>query len=217
MGPMPSSRRYSSGRPETVVRFVRRLSPGLPLIPLARFAVVLLVAMASATAQTRVAPPFPARGTVQVAFTPWDDAEGMIVEAIGAARRQVLVQAFVFTSRALAAALIAARQRGVEVHVLADREQTFSGEGSRIPDLVAAGIPVDLEVRYLSAHNKIMVIDAGTSEGTVITGSYNWTYAAQYRNSENVLIIRRHPELVRQYAANWMRHAQDALPYDRAK
>ena len=182
-------------------------------------AAVLMLALAviPAAAQSRAAPPIPARGTVQVAFTPWDDAEAMIVEAIAASRRQILVQAYSFTSRNIAAALIAARQRGVEVHVLADREQTFSSENSRIPDLAAAGIAVDLEVRYQSAHNKVMVLDAGAPEAAVITGSYNWTYAAQNRNAENVIIFRRQPELVRQYAANWQRHAQDALPYDQAR
>ncbi|MBE0619340.1 MAG: phospholipase D family protein [Burkholderiales bacterium] len=160
------------------------------------------------------APPvFAARGTVQLAFTPWDNAEAMIVDAIRGAKQQILVQAFSFTSRALAHALIAAKRRGVEVQVMADREQTFSGEASRIPDLVKAGIPVTLEVRYQSAHNKVMVIDAGTVYAAVITGSYNWTYAAQYKNAENVLILRDNPDVVHAYAANWSRHHADALPY----
>ena len=155
----------------------------------------------------------PARGTVQVAFTPWDDAEGLIIECIRKAQRQILVQAFSFTSRALANALIAAERRGVEVRVLADREQTFGGEASRIPDLVQAGIPVALEVRYQSAHNKVMVIDAGSADAAVISGSYNWTYAAQYKNAENVLILRQNPDVADAYAANWRRHLADALPY----
>jgi len=175
---------------------------------------MLALAAAPAGAQMPPAQPIPARGTVQVAFTPWDDAEAIIVDAIAGARRQVLVQAYSFTSRNLAAALVAARQRGVDVRILADREQTFSGENSRIPDLASAGIAVALEVRYQSAHNKVMIIDAGTSDAAVVTGSYNWTYAAQNRNAENVLILRRHPELAHQYTANWHRHAQDALPYD---
>ena len=62
-----------------------------------------------------------------------------------------------------------------------------------------------------------MVLDAGTSKAAVISGSYNWTHAAQNRNTENVLILRRHPELARQYAANRHRHAQEALPYDQAR
>jgi phosphatidylserine/phosphatidylglycerophosphate/cardiolipin synthase-like enzyme len=162
---------------------------------------------------SRAPPALPARGTVQVAFTPWDDAEAMIVDAIRRAREQILVQAYSFTSRTLAHALVAAKRRGVDVQVIADREQTFSGEVSRIPDLVQAGIPVALEVRYQSAHNKVMVVDAGRPEGAVITGSYNWTYAAQYKNAENVLLLRHNPDIVSAYAMNWKRHLAGALPY----
>jgi phosphatidylserine/phosphatidylglycerophosphate/cardiolipin synthase-like enzyme len=154
-----------------------------------------------------------ARGTVQVAFAPWDNAEAMIVDSIRRAKQQILVQAYSFTSRTLANALSAAKRRGVDVQVMADREQTFSGDASRIPDLVQEGIPVVLEVRYQSAHNKVMVIDAGTAEAAVITGSYNWTYAAQYKNAENVLILRHNPDIANAYAVNWRRHYAEALPY----
>jgi len=155
----------------------------------------------------------PAQGMVQVAFTPWDNAESMIVDGIRRAKHQILVQAFSFTSRVLANALIAAKKRGVDVQVMADREQTFSGESSRIPDLIRAGIPVALEVRYQSAHNKVMVMDAGTADAAVITGSYNWTYAAQHKNAENVLLLRDSPDIAHAYAANWRRHYAEALPY----
>jgi len=164
-------------------------------------------------ADTRAPPLSLAAGSVQVAFTPWDNAEAMIVAAIRSARQQILVHAFSFTSRTLANALMAAKRRGVDVQVMADREQTFSGEASRIPELVQAGIPVMLEVRYQSAHNKVMVIDPGAAEAAVITGSYNWTYAAQYKNAENVLILRHNADIVNAYAANWRRHSADALPY----
>ena len=158
-------------------------------------------------------PAVAARGSVQVAFTPWDNAEGMVVDALREAKTQVLVQAFSFTSRVLANALIAAKRRGVDVMVLADREQTFSGESSRIPDLAQAGIAVMLEARYQSAHNKVMVIDAGTQAAAVITGSYNWTYAAQFKNAENVLILRYNPDIASAYAENWRRHYAESLPY----
>ena len=178
-------------------------------------AALLLACTAWAQApQSELRPPLlPAQGTVQVAFTPWDDAEAMIADAIRHARRQILVQAFSFTSRALAQALIAAQRRGVDVRVLADREQTFGGEASRIPDLAQAGIPVALEVRYQSAHSKVMVMDAGSDDAAVITGSYNWTYAAQFKNAENVLILRHNDKLAAAYAANWTRHHAEALPY----
>lgn len=176
-------------------------------------AVALLAAGSAAEAQRGVPQPFPATGSVQVAFAPWDDVEGTIIAAIGEARRQILVQAFSFTSRRIATALIGAKRRGVEVLVTADREQARSGEGSRIPELAAAGIPVFLETRYAAAHNKVMVIDADTREPVVITGSYNWSGGAQRRNAENVLVLRRNRELARAYLENWRRHHADAEPY----
>ena len=186
----------------------------------ALLALAILAACASgAQAQQGAAAPMQRQAgaampaTVQLAFTPWDDAEGMIVDAIRRARQQILVQAYSFTSRTLANALIAAKRRNVDVIVMADREQTFGGESSRIPDLVQAGIAVVLEVRYQSAHNKVMVLDAGTADAAVITGSYNWTYAAQYKNAENVIILRNNPDIVGAYAANWRRHYAEALPY----
>ena len=48
----------------------------------------------------------------------------MIIAAINAARRQVLVQAYSFTHRRIAEALVRAKHRGVEVVVLADYEQS---------------------------------------------------------------------------------------------
>jgi phosphatidylserine/phosphatidylglycerophosphate/cardiolipin synthase-like enzyme len=184
-------------------------------------ALVVAVSLACATAASaqRADPAlnsFPAAGTVQVAFTPWDDGEGMVVAAINEAQRQILVQAFLFTSRRIAAALIAARGRGIEVLVTADGEQTRGRKGSRVRELAAAGIPVWLETRYAAAHNKVMVIDAGTREGTVITGSYNWTSSAQRQNAENVIIVRRNRAVADAYAANWQRHRVDAEPYTRA-
>jgi phosphatidylserine/phosphatidylglycerophosphate/cardiolipin synthase-like enzyme len=65
-----------------------------------------------------------ATGTIQVAFTPGDDAGKLIADAINDAHRQVLAQAFSFTHHRIAEALIAARSRGVDVIVIADKEQT---------------------------------------------------------------------------------------------
>lgn len=165
--------------------------------------------LAGACAWAEAPPVLPARGTVQVAFPPWDDAEGLVVEAIRRARQQIRVQAFSFTSRALAGALIAARRRGVDVRVIADAEQAMA-ESSRLQELSAGGVVVLLDRAYQSAHSKVMLVDASDPEGAVITGSYNWTYAAQYRNAENLLILRGNAELARTYLRNWERHAAAA-------
>jgi len=159
------------------------------------------------------AEPLPARGTVQVLFTPWDDAEGALLKAIGKARHSIHVQAFVFSSRNIGWALGEAKKRGVHVELLADAEQATKNEHSLIHKLHDSGIPVRLEVRYASAHNKVMLIDAEDSDPVVITGSYNYTYSAQARNAENLLILRGNAPLARAYLDNWRRHRDDALPY----
>jgi phosphatidylserine/phosphatidylglycerophosphate/cardiolipin synthase-like enzyme len=143
--------------------------------------IATLVWATTATAQRAITPPpqapHAASGNVQVAFTPWEDAEGMVIAAIREAQRQILVQAYVLTSRRIAAALIAARRRGVEVSVMMDREQAHA-DGSRVRELASAGIPVWLETRYAVAHNKVMIIDPTTRDPAVITGSFNWTAGA---------------------------------------
>jgi phosphatidylserine/phosphatidylglycerophosphate/cardiolipin synthase-like enzyme len=156
--------------------------------------------------------PFAATGTVQYAFTPGDRADDMIIAAIAAARREVLVQAFSFTHRRIGSALAAARRRGVEVVVLADAEQMRTNSSSALRDLARAGVPVMLDEQHAWAHNKVMVIDAGFDDCAVITGSYNFTSAAQQRNAENVLILRGNAPLCEAYRNNWLRHRAHALP-----
>jgi phosphatidylserine/phosphatidylglycerophosphate/cardiolipin synthase-like enzyme len=56
------------------------------------------------------------------------------------------------------------------------------------------------------------VIDAGHSYGQVITGSFNFTRAAQHKNAENVVFISGNDALIRAYAANWQRHLAHAQP-----
>jgi phosphatidylserine/phosphatidylglycerophosphate/cardiolipin synthase-like enzyme len=145
-----------------------------------------------------------------VLFTPWDDAEGAIVRVLGEAKKSIHVQAYLLTSRSIAKALLDAKTRGVAVEVLADREMVSKGDKSLIPALAAEGIPVWLETRYAIAHNKVLLIDAASGHGVVITGSYNFTWSAQARNAENLLILRDNPALMRRYLDNWRRHRGDA-------
>lgn len=153
---------------------------------------------------------FAARGEVEVAFSPRDDAEGLLIDVIRSARQTLLVQAYVFTSRKIADALVSAKSRGVAVQVLADAHMNRRDKGNALPRLLAAGIPVALETDYNAAHNKLLVVDAEGPGCAVVTGSYNFTWSAQNRNAENLLVIRRHCALVQAYRDNWQRHRADA-------
>ena len=55
-----------------------------------------------------------AQGTVQAAFVPRDNVEGLIVAAVRRARKQVLVQAYLLSNKRIIHALLKAHARGVE-------------------------------------------------------------------------------------------------------
>ena len=158
-----------------------------------------------------------AEGTTEVLFSPWDDAEGRLITVLGQARQSIHVQAYLLTSRSIAKALLRAHQRGVRVQILADAAMVAGSESSRIPELATAGVPVWLETRYSNAHNKIMLVDAEGEHPVVLTGSYNYTWSAQARNAENLLILRDNPALAQTYLKNWRRHQRDAVPYEQAQ
>ena len=155
-------------------------------------------------------------GTIEVVFTPGSDREAagrLLVQLIDSARRTVLIQAFTLTHRKIANALVAARARGVEVALIADEEQTRNAGHSLVPEIAARGVPTFVDGEHASAHNKIMIIDPGTSRPTVVTGSFNFTQAAQYRNAENLLIFRNNAPLTAEYLANWRHHQAHSRPF----
>ena len=179
-----------------------------------RLCLVLLL-LAAPLAQAEEALLLNARGTIQLAFTPGDDVAGLIVAAIGKARRQVLVQTYSFTHQDIAQALVNARRRGIDVQVIADQRQMETIATSKLEWLAEQGVPLWIDSEHAAAHNKVMVIDNGLPEAAVITGSFNFTQAAQHRNAENLLILRGNPNLTEAYAANWRRHKIHSLPFRR--
>ena len=69
-------------------------------------------------------------------------------------------------------------------------------------------VPTYIDDKHAIAHNKIMVID----QETVITGSFNFTKAAEEKNAENVLVIRS-KELAKIYMENWNKHKEHSTMY----
>ena len=175
--------------------------------------VALIAAWSSAIADTPAHAPIAATGSIEIAFTPGDRIDRLIVSAIDGAHHEVLVLAYSFTDRSIARALVRARERGAVVRVVADREQARSLPQNVLQDLVNGGVEVSLEGRFQSAHNKVIVIDAESPSATTITGSYNFTIAAQRSNAENVLVLRDNAQAAKAYRDNWLRLIARALPW----
>ncbi len=143
-----------------------------------------------------------------VCFTPRENCTDQIINAIDSSHKSVLVQAYEFTSKPIAQSLIQAKERGVDIKVILDKSQTRS-KYSVINILFEQGIQTWIDFKPAIAHNKIIIID----NSKVITGSFNFTYVAESRNIENLLIITGDLPLVEQYVENWKNRQSQSKPY----
>ena len=145
---------------------------------------------------------------IEVYFSPKGGCTEAVVKELTAAQTTILVQAYSFTSVPIAKALVDAHKRGVKIEVILDKSQRTEKYSSA--DFVQhAGIPIQIDDKHAIAHNKVMVIDGQT----VITGSFNFTKAAEENNAENLLVIRD-KEIADKYAANWKVHADHSEVYE---
>jgi phosphatidylserine/phosphatidylglycerophosphate/cardiolipin synthase-like enzyme len=134
---------------------------------------------------------------VEVYFTPGFLPQKIIESYMDAAKRTLDIAIYSWTLPSLAQAAIRAKERGVVIRVVMDRQQGLA-DYAVTDDLVDGGIGVVLDEQSGLQHNKYMVID----DKAVLTGSYNWSRAATARNRENFLVIRI-PAVVRKYKENF--------------
>jgi len=144
---------------------------------------------------------------IQVFFSPKGGCTEAVVENVGKAKSTVLVQAYSFTSAPIAKALVDAAKRGVKVQVILDKSQRTE-KYSGADFLLHEGVPTFIDAKHPIAHNKIMVIDSHT----VLTGSFNFTKAAEESNAENLLVIDD-AALAKKYTANWQAHLKHSVAY----
>lgn len=144
---------------------------------------------------------------IEVFFSPNGGCTEAIVAALNNARASVHLQAYSFTSAPIAEALARAKKRGIAVEAVLDKSQ--DGKGYSSADFIErAGVPTFIDDKHAIAHNKIIVID----QEKVITGSFNFSKAAEVSNAENLLILHSKPLALR-YIANWHAHREHSYPY----
>jgi len=95
---------------------------------------------------------FKSAGTTDVYFSPNGGATEAIVQELKAAKHEILVQAYSFTSVPIANALTAAKKRGIRIEVILDRSNRR--DKYTAADFVAhAGIPVFIDSQHSISHN----------------------------------------------------------------
>ena len=144
----------------------------------------------------------------RVYFSPKGGCTEAIIKELDQAKTDILVQAYSFTSAPIAKALLNAHKRGVKVEAILDKSQRQEKYTSAT-FLINSGIPTYIDDRHAIAHNKIMIID----RETVITGSFNFSKAAEEKNAENVLVIKS-KELAKVYMENWYKHKDHSEKYE---
>lgn len=203
------------------------ICPAARVVAIVALAAIGLVGMSGCHRSASQAPasqpavtvaPVAKQDDIYLYFSPRGNATQAIIEQIDQARQTLLIQAYQFTSAPIAKAVLEAHKRGVQVTVILDPTQ----EGNRGPGLEGGphyssaqflynqGIHVFIDRKHDIAHNKIMLIDGRV----IITGSFNFTKAAQERNAENMLILFNKSELYAAYERNFREHLKHSIPYE---
>ena len=171
----------------------------LSLLSVAVFAVLLATPARAAQIQACFSPPLPGGC----------DPLATVVQAIDGARKTVLVQMYALTSRQIVTALVNAKHRGVDVRAIVDRSQLEEDRSDTyaVGRLASGGVPILVDTVRGLMHNKVMIVDGKT----IVTGSFNYTWSAEHRNAENLLVIHD-PALAAEYTQNWDIRAARSRP-----
>ena len=121
----------------------------------------------------------------------WEGSiEGRLIEKINAAQTSIHIVSFEFDLTPVAEALIAAKQRGVDVRWVTDDEHGLESDGEpghgQFATLAEAGIEVRSDTRSALMHNKFWIFD-----GQIVwTGSTNITENGIFKQDNNTIVIQ---------------------------
>ncbi len=121
----------------------------------------------------------------------WQNSiEGRLIEKINAAQSSIHIASFEFDLTPVAEALIAAKQRGVDVRWVTDDEHGLEADEEpghgQFAMLQQKGIEVRSDSRSALMHNKFWIFD----RQTVWTGSTNITVSGIFEQNNNAVVVR---------------------------
>jgi phosphatidylserine/phosphatidylglycerophosphate/cardiolipin synthase-like enzyme len=129
-------------------------------------------------------------------FCPEDLCSKKVLDKINSAESEIYFMTFSFTDDAIGEAIIRKNEEGIRISGIFDSQQISNF--SEYQKMKNAGLDVILDSGKYLMHHKVFIID----NKTVITGSFNPSANANYRNDENILIINN-PEIAREYLSEF--------------
>ena len=133
---------------------------------------------------------------MELYFSPSDGTTPKIKSAIDQALNDIELGIMVFTENSLGNAIVDAHQRGLDIHGIIDYVEYTGSEYQYLKD---NGVYVRDYVNPDGSqwpdgpvfHHKYVILDFidGSANPVAITGSHNWSAAAESKNDENTLII----------------------------
>ena len=147
---------------------------------------------------------------MELYFSPSDQVSARLVEAVEDAGTSLYFATLTFTRDDIARALVDRHNEGLAVRGIMDNR---TDQGSEFDYLQSSGVDVFLK-KGLSGflHHKYLIVDAESPVADaphVITGSHNWSNAAEFSNNENTLVIRDRA-IAEQFLQEWYTRYVDA-------
>lgn len=143
---------------------------------------------------------------MEVHFSPNGGCQDAIVKHIKDSKKSIRVQAYVLTNKPITEALVGAKNSGIDVQIILDASEAKM-KYNPLDMLKVAAVPTFLDSKHAISHNKVMVFD----ESSVMTGSYNFSNAAEHDNAENCLFIEA-ISMAKPYLENWDAHKAHSTP-----
>lgn len=126
------------------------------------------------------------KSELSICFSPTDSAiEKTIVPLVDSAKHYIYMPVFLLTDKRLSAALINAKNRGVDIKVIVDATNA-KAKYSKHRLLRQHGIKVKTENYAGKLHSKSMIID----DTYTVIGSMNFSGSGEKKNDENLIVIR---------------------------
>jgi phosphatidylserine/phosphatidylglycerophosphate/cardiolipin synthase-like enzyme len=125
-----------------------------------------------------------------------------LLQVLCESKNEILIAVYWFTNQELFDCLVSQLSKGIRIKLIIHNDYINNREtGLPFQDLIDLGCEFYFSDSENPMHNKFCIIDGRI----LINGSYNWTYFAEIKNRENILVIREEKEVVESFIEEFKR------------